>query len=235
MRWRLVTKLLTSGYFLDRHYLTAGTLNVQLHSSEGLNTLNVKCFRRRVWETRHSGATGWELLSLFSDVWCSLLLQLTMGSNWQLESLFRCQVWPHWMYVPDNIIRKENKWRLIWFHTIFTCARNYITSTIQYNSRHQPLWGTQPGPRNKFPISGSAKVTTVKTLFTLVIDTKNNTTICLHLSYVINLPKHCTAVQLMTVQFMPREIFECEQSGQGLGNAWWLHCYRIKTHCPYLL
>jgi len=24
----------------------------------------------------------------------------------------------------------------------FTCDRNYITSTIQYNSWHQSLWGT---------------------------------------------------------------------------------------------
>ena len=42
-------------FFLDRHYLTvypacktAGTFNVQLHNSEELNTLTVKCFRRRV-------------------------------------------------------------------------------------------------------------------------------------------------------------------------------------------
>jgi len=26
----------------------------------------VKCYRRIVWETRHSSVTGWELLSLFS-------------------------------------------------------------------------------------------------------------------------------------------------------------------------
>jgi len=45
-------------------------------------------------------------------------------------------------------------------------------------------------------------------------------TICLDLSYVIKLPKHSTALQLLTAQFMSREIFECEQSGQGLGNAW---------------
>jgi hypothetical protein len=114
MRWRLVTKLLPWGYFLDRHYLTvspacqiAGTLNIQLHSSEGLNTLTVKCFRRRVWEMRHSGATGWELLSHFRDVCCSSLLQLTRSSYWQQESLFRCQMWPHWMYVLNNIVRKE--------------------------------------------------------------------------------------------------------------------------------
>ena len=133
MRWRLVTKLLTSGYFLDRHFLTvntafktAGISNVQLHISDGLNTPTVKCFRRRVWETRHSAATGWELLSHFSDVWCSSLLQLTRSSNWQRESLFRCQMWPHWMYVPDNIIRKENKWRLIWFHTILRVPDNIL-------------------------------------------------------------------------------------------------------------
>jgi hypothetical protein len=65
-------------------------------------------FRRRAWETRHSGATGWELLSHFSDVWCSSLLQLTRSSTWQWESLFRCQMWPHWMYVSNNTIRKEN-------------------------------------------------------------------------------------------------------------------------------
>jgi hypothetical protein len=53
----------------------------------------VKCFRRRVWETRHSSVTGWEPLSHFSDVWCSSLLQLTRGSNWQRESSSRCQIW----------------------------------------------------------------------------------------------------------------------------------------------
>jgi hypothetical protein len=37
--------------------------------SKRLMAITVKCFRRRVWETRHSGATGWELLSHFSDVW----------------------------------------------------------------------------------------------------------------------------------------------------------------------
>ena len=75
MCWCVVTILLLSGHSLDRHYLTvnpacqtAGTFNEQLHSSEGLNTLTVKCFRRRVWETRHSGATGWKLQSHFSDV-----------------------------------------------------------------------------------------------------------------------------------------------------------------------
>jgi hypothetical protein len=61
--------------------------------------LIVKCFRRRVWETRRSGATGWELLPHFSDVWCSSSLQLTSSSNWQRESLFRCQRQPRWMYV----------------------------------------------------------------------------------------------------------------------------------------
>jgi len=50
------------GLLLDRHYLIVNpnsqiagrsdvelhsTLNVQVHSSEGLNTLTVKCFRRR--------------------------------------------------------------------------------------------------------------------------------------------------------------------------------------------
>ena len=89
-----------------------------LLSSEGLNTLTVKCFRRRVWETLHSVATGWELLSHFSDVWCSSLLQLTRSSIWQRESLFRCQMWPHWMYVPNNVIRKENKSQLTIFYII---------------------------------------------------------------------------------------------------------------------
>ena len=97
---------------------TAATLNVQLHSWEGLNTLTVKCYRRRVWETRHLGVTGWELLSHFSDVWFSSLLQLTRGSNWQQESLFRCQMWPHWTYVPNSIIRKGNNSRWTWFHII---------------------------------------------------------------------------------------------------------------------
>jgi len=119
MSWCVALKLLLWGYIVDRHYLTvnpdcqtAGTFNVQLHSSEGHNTLTVKCFRRKVWETRHSGATGWELLSHFSDVWCSSLLQLTRSSTWQRESLFRCQMWPHWTYVPNSIIRKENNSRL---------------------------------------------------------------------------------------------------------------------------
>ena len=119
MTWCVVSKLLPWGYLLDRHYLTAnpacrtaGTVNVQLHSSKGLNTSTVKRYRRRVWETRHSGATGWELLSHFSGVWCSSLLHLTRGSNWQRESLFRCQMWPHWTYVSNNVIRKENKLRL---------------------------------------------------------------------------------------------------------------------------
>ena len=138
---------MTWGYFIDSHPLTnaacqnAATLNVELHSSEGLNTLTVKCYRRRVWEMRHSGANGWELLYHFSDVWCSSLLQLTRSSNWQRGSLFRCQMWPHWMYVPNNIIRKENKSWWTRCHN-FTCARNYISSTIQYNSKHQLLSGT---------------------------------------------------------------------------------------------
>ena len=110
-RWNLVTKLQPWGYCLDSHYpilnatcQTVGTLNVQRHSLEWLNTLTAKCFRRRVWETRHSGVTGWELLSHFSDVWCSSALQLTMGSNLQRESLFQCQMWPWWMYVSNNVI-----------------------------------------------------------------------------------------------------------------------------------
>ena len=114
MRLISVTKLQHWGCFLDRHYLTVnpacqtvGTLNVLLHSSEGLNTLTVKFFRRRVWETRHSGATGWELLSHFRGVWCSSLLQLTRSSTWQQESLFRCQMWPHWMYVINNVSCKR--------------------------------------------------------------------------------------------------------------------------------
>jgi hypothetical protein len=55
MSLSLVKKLLLWGYFLDRHDLTvtpacqeAGRLNVQLHSAEGLNTLTVKCYRRKV-------------------------------------------------------------------------------------------------------------------------------------------------------------------------------------------
>jgi hypothetical protein len=84
----------------------------------GINTLIVKYLRRRVWETRRSGATGWEVLSHFSDVWRSSLLQLTRGSNWQRESLFRCQMWPHWMYVSYNIIRKGNELWITWCHII---------------------------------------------------------------------------------------------------------------------
>jgi len=110
-RRNLVTKLRPVGYCSDHHYLTVnpacqtvGTVNVHLLSLKWLNTLCVKCFRRRVWETQHSGATGLELLSHFSDVWCSSLLQLTMGSNWQRESLFQCQMWPWWMYVSNNVI-----------------------------------------------------------------------------------------------------------------------------------
>ena len=119
-------------------FQTVATLNVELDCSEGLNTLTVKCFRRRVWETRNSVATGWELLSHFSDVWCSSLLQLTRSSNWQRESLFRCQMWLHWMYVTNNIIRKENKSRFTWFHKILllreiTLPQRYsITADISH-------------------------------------------------------------------------------------------------------
>jgi hypothetical protein len=102
--------------------------------------ITVKCSRRRVWETRHSGATGWELLSHFSGVWCSSLLQLTSSSNWQRESLFRCQMWQHWMYVPNNVITYENRSRWARLY-INLCVRNYITSTIQYNRSLQPPWG----------------------------------------------------------------------------------------------
>jgi hypothetical protein len=130
---QLGEKFLSLGPFLDRHYLTvnpafqtAGTFNVQLHSSEGLNTFTVKCFRRRVWETRRSGVTGWELPSHVSDIWCLSSLQLTRNSNWQRESLFRCRMWPHWMYVPKSIIRKQNKSRLTWVHLILRVAE--ITS-----------------------------------------------------------------------------------------------------------
>jgi hypothetical protein len=63
--WVLVKQLQLSEYFLNRHYLTikpdcqtVATFNVQLYTSEGFNTLNVKCSRRRVWETLHSGAIG---------------------------------------------------------------------------------------------------------------------------------------------------------------------------------
>ena len=94
------------------------TLNEVLHSSKERNTLDVKCSRRRVWETRHSGVTGWELLSHFSDVWCSSLLQLTRSSNWQPESLFPCQMWRHWVYVSNDVIKKENKSQLTWFYII---------------------------------------------------------------------------------------------------------------------
>jgi hypothetical protein len=145
MSWCVVKILLLSGYCFDRHYLTvnptfqtAGTFSVQLYSSKGLITLTVKCFRRRVWETRHLDANGWELLYHFSDVCCSSLLQLTRSSIWQRESLFRCQMWPWWMYVLNNIIRKK----LVTFNLIsYTISRaiSYITSTIQYNSRHQQL------------------------------------------------------------------------------------------------
>jgi len=71
------------------------------HLYINFKTFIPKCFRRRVWETRHSGVTGWELLSHFSDVWCSSLLQLTRSSSWQLASLFRCQISPQRMYVYD--------------------------------------------------------------------------------------------------------------------------------------
>jgi len=65
--------------------------------SKGAKILIVKYFRRRVWEMRHSGATGWELLSHFSDVWWSSLLQLTRSSNWQQETSSRYQIWLWWM------------------------------------------------------------------------------------------------------------------------------------------
>jgi len=115
MRWYLVMKWQPWLYFLDCYSLivnlvfqTAATFNVQLHSIEVLSTLSVKCFRRTVWETRHSGATGWEQLSHISDVWCSSLQQLTRSFNWQRESLSRCQMWPHWMYV-SNICNQVNE------------------------------------------------------------------------------------------------------------------------------
>ena len=94
------------------------TLNELLHSSKERNTLDVKCSRRRVWGTLHSVATGWELLSNFSDVWCSSLLQLIRSSNWQPESLFPCQMWRHWVYAPNNVIKKEHKSQLTWFYII---------------------------------------------------------------------------------------------------------------------
>jgi hypothetical protein len=64
-----------------------------------LNLFILQCLRRRVWETLHSVATGWELLSDFRNVCCSSSLQLTRISGWQRESLFQCQIWPRWMYV----------------------------------------------------------------------------------------------------------------------------------------
>ena len=90
-----------------------------LLSSEGLNTLTVKCFRRKVWETRHSGVTGWELLSHFSDVWCSSLLQLARSSVCQRESLFLFQMRQWWMYVSNNSINYENRSGLTLFYIIF--------------------------------------------------------------------------------------------------------------------
>jgi len=45
-------------------------------------------------------------------------------------------------------------------------------------------------------------------------------TISKNIFCVIKLPNHCMALQLLTVQFMSGQIFECEQSGQGQGNAW---------------
>jgi hypothetical protein len=136
MGWCEVSKLLPWGY------CWYSTMNVQLHSSEGLNTLTVKCFRRRVWETRHSGATGWEHLSHFSDVWCSSLLHLTRSCNWQRESLFRCQMWPHWTYVPNNICRKENKSRFTGLHIILLVQKIKLPqrySITAYNSHRGAL------------------------------------------------------------------------------------------------
>jgi hypothetical protein len=83
---------------------------------EFLKTLIPKCFRRRVWETRRSVATGWELLSHFSDVWCSSLLQLTRSSSWQRESLFRCQIWPHWTYVECTRMCVSNESMYIYIY-----------------------------------------------------------------------------------------------------------------------
>jgi len=82
----------------QNHFNKNGKYSLQFPVSQtgrlkGATSLIVKCFRWRVWETRHSGATGWELLSHFSDVWCSSLLQLIRGSNWQRESLCRYQIW----------------------------------------------------------------------------------------------------------------------------------------------
>jgi hypothetical protein len=60
-------------------------------------------------------------------------------------------------------------------------------------------------------------------------------TICRHLIFVIKLPKHCKAVQLLTAQFMSRKIFECEQGGEDQGEACWFHRHRIQTNYPYLM
>jgi hypothetical protein len=111
----------------------SGEENIMLLTSERFFTLTVKCFRRRVWETRHSGVTGWELLSHFSGVWCSSSLQLTRSSKWQRESLFHCQMRPHWRYVPNNIVWKENKSRLTWAYIILhvhkiTLPQRYSTT-----------------------------------------------------------------------------------------------------------
>jgi len=82
---------------------TSSKMNRKVQHNRELQTdfksFILKCLRRRVWETQHSGVTGWELLSHFSDVWCSSLLQLTRSSDWQQESLFRCQISPQRMYV----------------------------------------------------------------------------------------------------------------------------------------
>jgi len=69
------------------------------HTKKFLRTIFLKYFRRRVWETQHSGVTGSELLSIFSEVWCSSFLQLTRLPNWQRESSSQYQMWPWWMYV----------------------------------------------------------------------------------------------------------------------------------------
>ena len=163
--------------FLDRYYLTvkpvcqtAATLNVELHRSDGFNALTVKCFRRRVWETRHSVASGWELLTHFSDVWCSSLLELTRNCNWQRERLFLCQMWLRWMYVLNIIIRKENKSRFTWFHSII-----YMTKI------KLPLWYSIAAKISHCQVLNCERLVkfflpqrTVYHGFNLVTDTKNS-------------------------------------------------------------
>ena len=188
----------------------------------------MKFFRPRVWETRHLGVTGWELLSHFSDVWCSSLLQLTRSSNWQRESLFRCQMWPWWMYVSNNIITQENRSRLTRFYTIFMWQKlRYLNDSVQRQTSATVRHLTATGKLNSYLPQRTG-------YHSLDVNYPSNrhqekcvqsaSTFCV----TINIPKHCIAVQPLKAHLMLRYIFEFERRGPENGIGWWPHRHQIK-------